>query len=238
MRKKICVLTVVLAVLLTGCGTTVPELSYLDNDMAAQYMANELLKNDKEYSWTIDYDHALLEATPTPQPTVAPTPTPATEQDTTDTGEDGAKVDGAQEQDEVVLQSVSLSELYGAKGIKVDAVSYKVENSYGTDYAVCTPSKGNKLVVVQFRVSNSTNKKQRVNFTKNKISASLFVNGEQIGSPLFSIVDGDLQFFNEVLKAKQKKQGVLLFEIDKSMKVSDVEVQFVKGEKKAVTKVR
>lgn len=233
MRKKFFASTVMLAVLLTGCTTTVPKLSKLDNNMAAQYVANALLKSDKEYEWTVDYDHALLTATPTPQPTkepeLSPTPEVSNVSATDDTGADEVQTDSFEE--------VSLSELYGDKGIKVDAVSYQVTKSYGTDYAVCTHTKGKKLLVVQFRISNTTAKKQRVNFAKKQMSSSLAVNGKEIGSPLLSLVDGDLQYFNEVLKPKQKKQGVLLFEVDKSAKISDVEIQFVKGNKTASVKV-
>ena len=76
MKKKLCVLTMMMAAMLTGC-TDVPDLSNVDNSLAAQYVADALLRNDKNYDDSLDYDHSILQATPTPAPTPVPTPAPS-----------------------------------------------------------------------------------------------------------------------------------------------------------------
>lgn len=231
MRRKLCVVTLAAAMVLGGCATDVPDLSHVDNNIAAQYVADALLSNDKHYDESLDYDHTLLEVTPTPEPTQAPTPKPQQSAD----GQ-GASVsgDGDGALTEQSVPSVSLSELYGGSGITVTPTSYEIKDSYGSqDYAVVTPQKGKKLAVVYFKIANTTKSEKRVNLAKKNISATLLVNGKPVGSPLLSIADGDLQTFNEKIGAGKKKQGVLLFEVSKSAKIASVEVQFGDGSRQA-----
>lgn len=229
MKKKLCVLTLAAAVVLTGC-TQVPDLSNVDNNLAAQYVADTLLKYDKNYDDSLDYDHSILWATPTPAPTPTPVPTP-TQMPSSDeqesAGGDGASVTNT-------MKSVSLSDVFGVQGVKVKAGAYRVKSSYGSAYASYTAKKGNKLVVVNFTVSNTAAKSKKVNFSEKKIAAELISGEKSLGSPLLTIIEGDLQTFNEKIDAGKKKQGILIFEVAKSVKLSDVKLHFVKGSEEAV----
>jgi len=235
MKKKLCVLTIVMAAMLTGC-TDVPDLSNVDNNLAAQYVADALLRNDKNYDDSLDYDHSILQATPTPAPTPVPTPAPSGGPD----AEEGSSVpdDGKGSKAGDNLESVSVSDIYGIPGINIKAGTYQVTSSYGSDYAVCTPKKGNKLVVVNFIVSNTSKASKKVNLAKKNMQAELLSGTTSLGSPMLSIVEGDLQYFNTTLGGSRKKQGVLVFEVSKSTKLKDVKVRFVKGGKEAVVSVR
>lgn len=235
MKKKLCVLTMMMAAMLTGC-TDVPDLSNVDNSLAAQYVADALLRNDKNYDDSLDYDHSILQATPTPAPTPVPTPAPSGGPDK----DDGSSVpngDGGSKPGDN-LESVSVSDIYGISGINIKAGTYRVTSSYGSSVAVCTPKKGNKLVVVNFTVANTSKAYKKVNLQKQKIQAELLSGTTRLGAPMLSIVEGDLQYFNATLNGGRKKQGVLVFEVDKSTKLKDVKVRFVKNGKEAVVSVR
>lgn len=236
MRKKLCVLAMATALLLTGCGSSVPKLSKLDNSLAAQYLADSILKNDADYADSLDYDHALLTATPTPVPTAAPTAAPQETEapggsDNKNTDKPGASAAESNQNNEQKYQSVSLSEVFGSTKVSVKAQGYQVEKSHGTSYASCTAGKGKKLFIANFSISNTSKSAAKVNFAKQNLQAELVVNGKSVATPLQTIVDGDLQFFNKKLGAGQKKQGVLIFEVDKSMKANDVQIHFVNGAK-------
>lgn len=250
MRKKLSVLALVMTVVLTGCSTSVPDLSKVDNDIAAQYMADALLQYDTNYEDSLVYDHSVLTPTPTPEPTVAPveaTPAPSdnssagtnqTAANGTSSGT-GVSADGqngtsdAQNQ----LTSVSLSDMYGVSGIEMKGTSYSVKSSYGSAYEDYTPKKGNKLIVVHFTISNTSGSSQKVDLQKQNVQSALILNGENIGKPLTTFAEGDLQFFKSTIASGKKKQGVLLFEVKKSVKVSDVKVQFLKGNSEATISV-
>lgn len=232
MKKKLCILTVVTVAALTGCSNG-PDLSKVDNSLAAQYVADALLRNDKNYDDSLEYDHSLLQATPTPAPTPVPTPVPSNSPEEEPSGNTAP---GSKPPE--TLQSVSASDIYGVSGVRIQAGTYRTTSSYGTDYAVCTAKKGNKLVVVNFTVTNTTKKTKQVNLAKENMQAELLSGDERLGSPLLSIVDGDLQYFNAKIDGGKTKQGVLIFEVSKSAKVNNVKVRFTKGNKEAVVPVR
>ena len=233
MRKKIGIIALGVAAVLAGCGTEVPDLSRLDNSMAAQYVADALLRADKHYDESLDYDHSILEPTPVPEPTQAPTPKPGSS--SKPGGEAGTPGDGQGQ----TVSNVSLSEIYGIPGVSIEQKSYAVKSTYGSQkYAMITARPNKKLAVVYFTVANNTGKEKRVKLDSQDVKAQLYLNGENAGGPMLSIADGDLQTFNKKIGAGKKSQGVLLFEIDKSAKISKLEVRFTKGNNQASAAVR
>lgn len=235
MRRKICIIALSVATLLAGCGTDVPDLSRVDNNVAAQYVADALLRGDKHYDESLDYDHSILEPTPTPEPTPAPTAKP---------GEDGKSGDDAQGsgkggqdgQEAPQVSNVSLSELYGISGVTIEQGTYEVKSSYSiAKGASVIPEKGKKLAVAYFKISNDAGKAKKVSLVGKNVDMQLYLNGESAGRLLPSIVPEDLQNFNEKIGSGKKKQGVLLFEIDKSVKIDKLEVQFSRENRQAIT---
>lgn len=234
MKRKLGILVFAVTVVFSGCSYNVPDLSNVDNDLAGQYVADALLRYDKHYDEALEYDHALLQPTPTPVPTAAPaTAAPA---GTTSPNGQGTSPNGG-EGAQTALTSVSLSDVYGISGVTVKGNTYQITSSYGTNYAVCQAKKGKKLVAVNFTISNTSKSDKRVNLQKKGVQAELLLDGKSTGGPLLSIVDGDLQSFNTKIAAGKRKQGVLIFEIDKSVKVGDVKVRFVNGNNESVVSV-
>ena len=221
MKRKLCILVFAVTVVFTGCSYNVPDLSNVDNDLAGQYVADALLRYDKHY------DGALEKST------AATTKAPAGSTSPNGNGDSSNGGEGAQ----TALKSVSLSDIYGVSGVTVKGNTYQVTSSYGTSYAVCQARKGKKLIAVNFTVSNTSKSDKKVNFQKKGVQAELLLDGESAGGPLLSIVDGDLQSFNTKISAGKRKQGVLIFEIDKSVKVGDVKVRFVNGNNESVVSV-
>lgn len=234
MKKKVCLTAVVAALALSGCGAGVPELSKENNGTAAQYVADALLRNDKHYDEGLDYDHSLLKPTPTPEPMPAPTPAaakPGKEKDGS-----GNSSSSTQTADR---KSVSVSDIFGIKGVTVTPASYQLKGSYGSSvYQIMPSGKGNRLVVVYFNIANKSGKKKRINLAAKNVSAELLVNGKSIGAPLLSLMDNDLQNLSMVLDAGKKKQGVLLFEVSRKAKVDSVQIRFTTDTKEAVSSVK
>lgn len=233
MKKKLFVTAVVVSMLVTGC-TQVPELTKIDNDMAAEYMAGSMLKYDKEYEYALDYDRSILQATPEPTPTLVPVAAP-----TVSPAENGtqASPDGTEATEEPV-QNVSLSEIYGQSGVQVTQTSYSLKKSFGTDYSAITAGEGKKLLVVYFQVKNTSGKMQKVNLMAAKLSYLLKSGEETLGKPLLTIVEGDLQYFSRKMKSGKSNQGVLVFEVDASVNAQNVVIEAVCDKKQAVISLK
>lgn len=241
MKKKIIATVLTTAFVLTGCGTEVPDLSKLDNDKAAEYMAGELLKYDKHYEYALDYDRAVLN--PTPIPTQAPSKAPAGQGQTkTVSGsaasggsstKNGSSSGQGEKETPEALRQVSLSEVYAVDGIKVSEVSSSLKDSYGKGYEYYKASKGKKLLLLYFQIKNTTGKDKSVVLSKKDIQYELQVDGVKAGQLQQTIADGDLQYFTHKIKAGKSRQGILIFEVDKQMKTQNAILSVTNGTSQA-----
>lgn len=222
--------------LLTGCGTDVPDLSRIDNSKTAEYMAGNLLKKDKNHDYGLDYDHAILDATPVP--TVEPTDAPKKEQkgektDITDNKE------GSKESEEPAGPAISeapVTEVLGMKDTSISLVSSAVRDTLGDEYTYYKANDGKKLVVLYFRIKNASAKDQKVDFS----GASYTLNNDEqaVAKPLHTIQEGDLQYFNKSISPEKSNQGLLAFEVDKGQSTDGLKLVIQKDQKKATIELK
>lgn len=235
MKKKIMITTMVAAVILTGCGYSVPNLSKLDNSKAAEYMAGELMKHDSNYQYGIDYERSLLE--PTPIPTVAPTPVPSdAPADDKGNGKNSSSKDGSSEAP--AMQEASLTDIFALSGVDVKLVSSSLKNSLGEDFTYYTASKGKKLLILYFKVKNTSGGDQKVDFTSINPEYRLLQNGASVGNLQKTIAEGDMQYFNRNIKAGKSKQAILVFEVDKGLSINNVSLAITKDGKQATVALK
>lgn len=230
MKKRIIATVLTAACALTGCSTSVPDLSKLDVGKASEYMAGELLKHDSKYAYGLDYDRSILNPTPTPTPIVTPAPAP-TETAAVQSAEPGQVAAG--KDGEAEATTVPLTKLYGIPGVSVDFVSAKLKSSLGADYAYCKVGKGKKLLVLYFRIKNTGNTNAKVDLHKNKPDFYLRSEGKQVGLLQHTVANGELQYFQQKIKAGDNRQGVLVFEVDQEINLSDVSLVAVRDDKQA-----
>lgn len=232
MRKRMGMIACVLAVALTGCAG-VPELSQEDNDMAAEYMAGELLKYDKSYSHGFDYDRTVL--IPTPEPTPTPTVTPSEPTATDSPGKSSSGKNGTTS----TVQEVSLERVYGLSGVSIKQTGYSLRSGYSdSNSAEVTAAKGKRLLVVTFRVTNSSGKAVTVQLNKETVTYGLTVDGKGYGTPLTSIINHDMQFFNERIPAGKSRKCVLIYEIPSGVGIKNAAVSVSNGSKAATVALR
>ncbi len=235
MKGKILVVTLVASLGLTGCGTSMPNLSRLNNDIEAEYMAGELLKNDTEYKSAFVYDHSALEATPSPSPTAvpvgsnAPTEAPVSRSpkpNSTHQSSSGASISEGD-------SYVDLDTVIDIPGIHIKQMNYALKQSYGSKYAPVTASSGKKLLVVRFRIKNTSSQEIKVNMEKLGLKYSLMLGNDVIGGPLLSIVPKDMQYYHGTVSSGKSHQVVLLFEVDASKKIKKAAVVVSNGTQSA-----
>lgn len=211
------------AMVLTACGTEVPDLSKLDNDKAAEYMAGAVLKYDSDYAYTFNYDRAVLD--PTPVPTAEPTVEP--KQTETPSSQTAGDVQGGEE-----VQQTSLTDVFGISNVTIEYVSNRTKESYGKGYESIVASNGKKLLIVYFNIKNTAGDSQLIDLIKNKPDYVLQQEDRRI-SPLHTAAQGDLQFFKTKIASGKSEQGILMFEVDEDMKLAGTSLLITNGTKQA-----
>lgn len=229
MKKRFCVAVLVMAVIMTGCASG-PDLSRVHRNMEAEYLAGLLLKYDADYDEMLDYDRSILNPTPTP----VPTRTPGNKPTTTASGGTVAGGQSASDSNDGQQKTyISLKELGDIQGITISQQTYELKGSYGSSFAVVSPQDGNRLLVVKFRLKNGNSRMKQVSMSSAGMSYSLEIDGQNMGSPLKTMLPNDLQFYRDKIPAGKSREAVLIFEISKSQKVNDAKLDISKGDRTA-----
>ena len=221
MRKGFGVAVLSVAILVTGCSSG-PDLSRFNNDLEAEYIAGTLLKYNADYEGMLEYDRSILDVTPTPvpTPTLSPTATPESENETeTGSGEEG---------EEVQQIAVALDDISPVAGIAWTKETYEVKQSYGSNFASVEAGDGNQLLIVKFRLKNTNTKKKHVSFVGAKVSYVLEVDGQPVATPLQTIIERDMQYFDDTIPAGKSREGVLIFKISKKQKIENATIKVIK----------
>lgn len=93
--------------------------------------------------------------------------------------------------------------------------------------------KQKKLLVLYFRIKNTGNTNAKVDLHKNKPDFYLRSEGKQVGLLQHTVANGELQYFQQKIKAGDNRQGVLVFEVDQEINLSDVSLVAVRDDKQA-----
>lgn len=226
--KKIYVVMLVASIVLTGC-TSFPDLSDEQSDMISQYIVGAVLNNTKGYQYSFKYDRTVLEPTLPPAPTFTPAPKANNKVPNSNSNSNGSKP---------VIENVSLNEVYNIEGINIQPVSVKSSKNIVTDFSSVSADAGKKLIIVSFKIKNNLSRAQNVNLVNKNIRYSLTMDGKSYGQAMLTIVEGDMMGFNENIAAGKSKEGVLLFQANKSAKVKKVEIEAVSGSKKSVVNIK
>lgn len=230
MKKRFYAAVLSVAVLMTGCSSG-PDLSRFNNDLEAEYIAGTLLKYNADYEGMLEYDRSILDVTPTPVPT--PTVTPASSQES-----DGEIENSTEGKDDEIQQiAVALDDISPVEGISWSLETYEVKQSYGSRFATVEAGKGNQLLVVKFRLKNTNSKKKNVNFIDTKVSYVLEVDGQAVATPLQTLIDGDMQYFNDTIPAGKSREGVLIFKISKKQNLNNAVIRAIKENQSATVEL-
>ncbi len=229
MRKKMFATAVMAAaVLLSGCGQ-LPDLDEISRNMEAEYMAGALLKYDKNNSDMLEYDRSILKATPTPVPTPQAVVTPSASGETEGSGKSDGK--GQQTKSEDSVKQVSPGDALGLKQADIKLISMESKQTFGSADAAISAHTGKRLLVLRFRIKNKAGSAQRINLMKKQLTYTLEADGQTVGSPLMTILQNDLQFFNEKMASGRNSEAVLVFETDKKQKLNNVTVTVTGSDK-------
>ncbi len=245
MKKKICLLAImsVSIMLLSACSST-KTLKEEDNAIIAQYIAGSVLKYDTYYTDGLVYAYQRPPADGTAAVDTVQTVKLSDKEDYTNKvikADDTTKVENSTSNEEVKETYSKLSDIYKNKNLRVDYKKYTTTTSYTGDYSEqafnVEAKPGNQLVILEFKIKNSSKNKQTINLIRSGITYELKVD-EEVYYPILSIVSNDIQQFNSTIAAGKSKNAVLIFEVPKELKVNNTTLTVTNVDKVSLVTVK
>lgn len=216
---------------LAGC-VKVTELNEEEQDIIAEYSAGILLQHDAKYS------RKLLKSEATVQPAVTAAPTLAAEP-TQSPQSSGTK--GEETEPEETVNEVTLNELYGVKGMNVTYNSYTICKEYPKKSSSfqLTSKKGERLLVVRFKVKNTSSKPMKINLIQRKISYPLDLDGTVYEPTIVIQKNGGLNYLKTNLKAGASEEAVLVYEIpEEAVKPAAITLTAQDGDNASILRIK
>lgn len=233
---KLTVITMLITIGMTGCGSKIPELTDEEAELIGEYAAVTLLKYDANHrSRLVDietveaYDQKqqeikeqMAEATPEPEPEgMKPV-------EDTPVAENGEEV--VQEATMTLEESVSVPD-----GVTVTYLGYETCDIYpqegATDYYLpVEASAGNKLLVLRFAVENGTTTDVAVDFFSATNAFYIEVSEEKYVENMTTMFLDDMATYAGTLQPGGREELMLLFEVEQSAAdtMEDAELYFRK----------
>lgn len=218
---------IAVAVFLTGCGSTMPELTQEETDLISEYAVGILLKYDKKHSSrlvdTTAYD-IVEEETPEDQPAEELEQEPEEE-----TPVDDSEVVDVSEDEEIEEIPATIEEYYGIQDFTFQYAGYQLEQSYppGADdsdmFFAMDATEGTQLLVLRFTATNVSGSDQTLNMLGYGARFRVSVNGGSSQGALATMLLNDLQTYNEVVPAGTGVELVSIVEVPQSDPVETIE---------------
>lgn len=234
---------------LSGCGVT--TLTEKESDLIAQYSAGILLNYTETYGdrllpETIGQKEESLDGTASPAVPVQTnqpqaTATPIANPKETEVPEAMDKPESLETPDETAVPTVELNDLYQLPGVEISYHNYEFTNEYPKDsesYQI-SASQDEILLVVKFKVKNTTSKKKAVNLLNRQISYELQADTSKYKPTISVLENGGLNFLDTKIKSGASEEAVLVYALPKKVRdAKSISVTVNEAGKQSVVTVR
>ncbi|MDE5893614.1 MAG: hypothetical protein K2H45_11895 [Acetatifactor sp.] len=251
MRKKtLAALLVGAAIMLAGCGNTIPDMTDEQLQAVGEYAAQLLLSHDVNYrSRLVDVETlvtgALDELPPENLPQESlPQETPEPENVGMDPVEETPVVDLTEGRVEPVQNNIKLEEALGLpEQMILSYTGYEILDQYpneasSEEYFTVDAEEGNRLIVLHFSLLNQGEGTETANIINRKLLIDVSVNGISTHS-LSTLLENDLTLYREDLNPGESKEVVILaeYETESLRDVASVEINVKNDDKNATIRL-
>ncbi len=218
MRKnfKSGVIMVLSAVLMTGCGNTIPEMTEEEQELVVEYAANTLLKYDKYY------ERKLIELTLEQELAEDTVPKEEAKEETEEKPEKESSLKPDSEvtiidnTGDAVSENISIQKFLGLDSVEITYIGDEVCDAYpeqGEDlFFIMNATAGNKLLVLKFQVKNVSGTETELDIAQSNTRFKVVVDGKQTNA-LTTMLLNDLAYYKGTLGAGEETELVLVCEV-------------------------
>lgn len=233
-KLKVMSMLALSALLMTGCGDAMPELTSEQSDMISEYAAGLLLKYSPNYNYKIvsedELEVALAAMQPIEeeqtqeQPEIETSETPETEAEQPQDTSGNETEEGVTETDladsDTVVQNIDddLASLLGIEDVTLKYNSYEICDSYPKNNSGFTVSaaQGRKLLVVHFDLENSTGEKINCSLFDYSLKVRFTLNESSTVSALSTMLPNEMMSYMDSLDSGGTDDVVAVAEISDS----------------------
>lgn len=238
--KRACKLLcgVMTVALLTGCGSTMPELTQEETDLISEYAVGVLLKYDKYHSGrlvdTTDYEIAE-DVAQTEEPEQ-----PEQEPEEAEVPVDDTEVVDVSQDEETIAVPATIEEYYGLQDFTFQYTGYELVQNYPPEtgesdvFFAMDATEGMQLLVLKFTAANTSSSDQTLNMLERGARFRVSVNGESSVGALATMLLNDMQTYDDVVPAGSSVELVSIVEVPQSVSVNTIEFVLRGGEQNAV----
>ena len=215
MKKNGMALLCAAALLMTGCGVVMPDMTDEQVDLIGEYAAITLLKYDANSRSRL-VDLSLVEEKAEPE-------TPAVQE--SESVQESVPEESSGVPDTPVIDNRnpgnggtdSAESVLGLpEGMSVEYTGYEICQSYQgeSQYFSLEASEGKQLLVLCFDLKNASGEGQDIDLLSSRSSYRVTVNGSYTRSALTTMLDNDLSTYMGTVAGNGTQKVVLLIEVD------------------------
>lgn len=223
-RNSACLAALCAALLMTGCGSSIPDMTENETRMIAEYAADLLLKYDKNYVVkvvdTTEYhkeeERKAEEARKAAEKAAKEAEAAKQAEEAANTTSSGGGNEASEEPQNTVS---SIEEFYQLQGVQIQYSGFGVYESYPeqTDeediFFALGATEGRKLLVMFFDVTNVSGEEIEFNMVDIDPKFKVSVNGAAEQSTLFTLLPDALASYEGNLAADETVKTVIVAEI-------------------------
>ena len=216
MRRKLLILTIICAFMLTGCTKAI-ELTDEQSGLVAEYAAGALVRNS--YSYKSKYPDADIVRPTLPEKET--TDEEATETETTSATDEPATHAQETKPDDGALEDglANASKALGIEPVELTYKSYKIVDEYPDDpdaLFTVVPEPGYRFIVVFFNLHNPSDTAVTLNTLENSTIFKATINRVSVNN-FATLLLNDVTALSEVtIEAGADYEGLVLFMVNES----------------------
>lgn len=221
MRKKKNIIAVALfvTVILSGCGSAIPDMTEEETHIISEYAANLLLKYDKNYEVKVVDTTAYHEEQAKKAEEARKAEEEAAKEAAKEAEEAGKNQNNGEGQSAEMQSVSSIEEFYQIPGVQIQYEGFGIYNSYPEQtqenelFFALGATDGKKLLVLNFVIKNISGAELEVNMMSFNPKFKVSVNGGPNQNALFTLLPEDLAEYAGTLGVDETVRTVLAVEI-------------------------
>ncbi|WP_289284859.1 hypothetical protein [Parablautia intestinalis] len=224
-KMKYGVIVLLVALLTTGCGNKIPELSEQEQELVVEYAREVVLKHDRNYQsrlvdLSLEQENVNEEEPETPSEEEDEASSDAKETD----GQEVSVTDNTQTE----VQNVTLEEFLKLDDVKFTYNGYELDNFYPQQgeelYFIMEATQGSKLLVLKFLAENTSGTEINLDIAKTETRFKIIADG--VGkNALTTMLLNDLTYYQGTIAPGENVELVLVCEIpEEQTEISTLEL--------------